>query len=173
MDAKSPKYEKLPQDPSFSDEESYYSEPSSATHGLLRTTHKSPKLHTRTQYLALILSTTIILILSTLLIHTRAQLRQHTTSPIGLSTRRTESRVVYMPSNYTSHNETEADEAWSGILAGHGVVAISPAYAAQHRLPESVKLPDGSGNSMYVLEAYHAMHCVVSHDPLHFPLFAL
>jgi hypothetical protein len=83
----------------------------------------------------------------------------------GLSLRRTETRTIYEPSKYTSANDTEADEAWSAILAGHGVVAISPSYASQHALPSSVSLPDGTGNKMYIVEAYHAMHCTVSVIP--------
>jgi hypothetical protein len=75
--------------------------------------------------------------------------------------RRIKERTIYTPSKYTSANDTEADKAWSSILAGHGVVSISPGYVSRHQLPASVSLPDGTGNKMYVIEAYHAIHCTV------------
>jgi hypothetical protein len=88
----------------------------------------------------------------------------------GLSMRRTKERTIYTLSKYTSANDTEADKAWSLILAGHGVVSISPSYVSRHQLPASVSLPDGTGNKMYVIEAYHAIHCTVCISPMHVPL---
>jgi hypothetical protein len=70
-------------------------------------------------------------------------------------------RVVYQHSAYVSQNETEASLAWESILAGHGVVAIDPHYASKKNLPSTVELLDGSGNLMYIIEAYHAIHCAV------------
>lgn len=71
-------------------------------------------------------------------------------------------RTLYQDSKFTSKNETEASLAWGGILAGHGIVSITPEYAAQRNLPPTSPLPDGNGNLAYVIEAYHAIHCVVS-----------
>lgn len=68
---------------------------------------------------------------------------------------------MYEPSKYTSHNETEADDAWKAILAGHGVITINSEYAAQHHLPDSVELSDKTDDMTYVIEAYHAIHCAV------------
>jgi hypothetical protein len=115
-----------------------------------------------------------------MIFYLRAEVHKHTTSPStplsyspninlksltkskdGLSLRRTETRTVYEPSRYTSPNETEADEAWSAILAGHGIVSIPRSYALQQDLPDSVELNDGSGNRVYAIEAYHAIHCTV------------
>ena len=71
-------------------------------------------------------------------------------------------RTLYQDSKFTSKNETEASLAWGGILAGHGIVSITPEYATQRNLPPTSPLPDGNGNLAYVIEAYHAIHCVVS-----------
>lgn len=74
---------------------------------------------------------------------------------------------MYEPSVFTSSNETLASAAWDGILAGHGVVAIDEDYARQQKLPPTSFLPAGraKGKLMYTLEAYHAMHCIVSDYP--------
>jgi hypothetical protein len=74
---------------------------------------------------------------------------------------RTEARTIYQHSKYVSHNEEEASAAWNSILPGHGVVAIEPTYAALKYLPATIELPNTGGKLAYVIEAYHAMHCVV------------
>ena len=85
----------------------------------------------------------------------------------GLRLDRNVNRSVYEHSKYLSHNETEASLAWDSILAGHGVVAIKPQYAAQKNLPSTATLPGSSGDLVYVIEAYHAIHCVVSLYSMH------
>jgi hypothetical protein len=62
-----------------------------------------------------------------------------------------------------SNDEAVASKAWEEILAGHGVIALDADYISEKKLPPSVALPDESGKFMYVIEAYHAMHCTVSH----------
>lgn len=74
---------------------------------------------------------------------------------------RTEPRTIYQHSKYVSSDEDEASEAWESILAGHGVVAIEPEYAAAKSLPNTVVLPNSGGKLTYVIEAYHAIHCIV------------
>jgi hypothetical protein len=75
---------------------------------------------------------------------------------------RTEPRTIYQHSKYISSDEQVASEAWENILPGHGVVAIERDYAVSKKLPETTILPESGGKSLYVIEAYHAMHCVVS-----------
>lgn len=85
----------------------------------------------------------------------------------GMELQRTEPRTLYQHSKYISSDEQEADEAWESILAGHGVIAIEPEYASAKNLPESVLLPNSGGKHAYVIEAYHAIHCVVRSIPVH------
>jgi hypothetical protein len=40
-------------------------------------------------------------------------------------------------------------------------VAIEPQYALEKGLPDTVALPHSDGKLTYVIEAYHAIHCVV------------
>jgi hypothetical protein len=88
----------------------------------------------------------------------------------GMPLQRTEPRIVYQHSKYISSNESEASEAWNSILPGHGVVAIEPAYAAAKGLPDTIALPRSGGKLTYIIEAYHAMHCVVSPSSFALPL---
>lgn len=81
---------------------------------------------------------------------------------VGLSRERTIDRRLYSPSVYTSPNETEAAIAWRKIRVGHGLVALDEQYIAEHNLPKSFKWPEDRSKHIYTIEAYHAMHCVVS-----------
>ena len=61
-----------------------------------------------------------------------------------------------------SQNETEAGQAWENIEAGHGLVAIDPRWASAQNLPATFEHPKDPTKVVYVLEAYHHIHCVVS-----------
>ena len=67
---------------------------------------------------------------------------------------------------YMSSNTTEANEAWDAIEPGHGVVAIDRTYAADHNLLPSSDHPSDLDKVIYVIEAYHAMHCLVRASPI-------
>lgn len=60
-----------------------------------------------------------------------------------------------------SPNETEAAAAWDAIESGHGDVAVDPRWAASRGLPPSFLHPLDSTRMVYVVEAYHAIHCLV------------
>lgn len=96
------------------------------------------------------------------MILTTVLIRIHSHSVAGLSYERTVSRTIYAHSKYMSEDEAVASKAWDEILAGHGVIALNADYVAQKNLPPSVSFPDDSESFMYVIEAYHAMHCLVS-----------
>ena len=70
-------------------------------------------------------------------------------------------RPAFTSSQYTSPNHTEANTAWQAIQPGHGVVAVSHEWAAQRQLPATMDLPMDSNMSVYVIEGYHALHCIV------------
>jgi hypothetical protein len=78
-----------------------------------------------------------------------------------MSLQRTEPRTIYQHSKYISSDEEEASKAWESILPGHGVIAVEPEYAKSKDLPETIVLPDSDGKLTYVIEAYHAIHCIV------------
>lgn len=79
------------------------------------------------------------------------------------------SRPAYASSIYVSPNHTEANQAWDSILAGHGVVALQPSLVRELRLPEyGVVFDDtykASGKHVFLIEAYHVMHCLASDSP--------
>ncbi|RDW87843.1 hypothetical protein BP5796_03537 [Coleophoma crateriformis] len=78
----------------------------------------------------------------------------------GLSRARTVIRELYAPSAYNSPNETEAAAAWDTIRVGHGIVALDEQYIAENHLPKSFAHPYHPTKHAYVIEAYHAIHCI-------------
>jgi hypothetical protein len=70
-------------------------------------------------------------------------------------------RTIYIPSAYMSENDTEADLTWDFISPGFGVVAVTREYAEQLALPETLVWREDPNKRVYVVEAYHAIHCVV------------
>jgi hypothetical protein len=79
----------------------------------------------------------------------------------GMPCQRTEPRTIYQHSKYVSQDYDEASTAWGTILSGHGVVVIEPEYASPKGLPQTNVLPNSGGKHAYVIETYHAMHCLV------------
>ncbi|KAL1610125.1 hypothetical protein SLS60_001790 [Paraconiothyrium brasiliense] len=107
----------------------------------------------------LIFAFLVIAIESIYIVEIQRRANRRFLGPTGLSHERTVSRTIYAHSKYMSNDEEVASEAWDEILAGHGVIALNADYVAAKKLPPSVSLLDNSGNFMYVIEAYHAMHC--------------
>ncbi|EME48628.1 hypothetical protein DOTSEDRAFT_30036 [Dothistroma septosporum NZE10] len=56
-----------------------------------------------------------------------------------------------------------ADELWEGVLPSHGLIAVDRVWAKEQHWPESMYLPkdpNGKEKGVYLLEAYHMMHCL-------------
>ena len=60
-----------------------------------------------------------------------------------------------------SYNATEADQAWNKIEAGHGLVSVDKEWAAAQHLPPTFGDPRHADRAVYIIEAYHHIHCVV------------
>ena len=71
-------------------------------------------------------------------------------------------RLGGLPSKYTSHNTTEANMAWDAIQPGHGIIAVDSEWAAMRNLPSTGPSALDPSKKIYIIEAYHAIHCVVS-----------
>ena len=62
---------------------------------------------------------------------------------------------------YSNHNDTELDSLWDAILPSHGVIAVDREWAAKRSWPDSMQWPSDERKSVYLLEAYHQIHCIV------------
>ena len=62
---------------------------------------------------------------------------------------------------YGSHNHTRDDQLWKAINPSHGFVAIDRQAAEDQHLPVAMYLPSDGTKGVYLLEAYHQLHCLV------------
>lgn len=58
-------------------------------------------------------------------------------------------------------NKSHTDELWAAILPSHGFVALDREYAKEKGWPQSMYLPHDKTKGVYLLEAYHYLHCLV------------
>lgn len=63
---------------------------------------------------------------------------------------------------YSERNFTETDALWDDINPAHGFIAMDRKWAKSQKWPDSMHLPSDDSKNVYLLEAYHLLHCVVS-----------
>ncbi|KAL4939928.1 hypothetical protein BDV06DRAFT_230777 [Aspergillus oleicola] len=73
-------------------------------------------------------------------------------------------RTVWKPlhwnTEYSPQNHSDADALWDAINAAHGIIAVDRAWAGKQNWPGSMALPDDASKGVYLLEAYHQLHCL-------------
>ena len=52
--------------------------------------------------------------------------------------------------------------AWDAIIPAHGLVAVDYKWAIDKRLPDTISLPSDKSKGVYIIDAYHQLHCLVS-----------
>ena len=65
----------------------------------------------------------------------------------------------------STENRTLSEPLWDDILPSHGIVAMNLDWASQRQWPQSMRLPSDRTKGVYLLEAYHLLHCLVIEDP--------
>jgi len=67
----------------------------------------------------------------------------------------------FQPSTvYSSENLEVASDAWERLNSDSGMVALDQDYIKSHSLPASQAFPWDPTKSVYMINAYHALHCV-------------
>lgn len=68
-------------------------------------------------------------------------------------------------SSYSSINPDQdqaIDKLWDDVLPAHGIVAVDHAWAAGKQMPATMSLPSDPSKGVYIIDAYHQLHCLVS-----------
>ena len=63
---------------------------------------------------------------------------------------------------YSPQNHSDSDGLWNAISPSHGFVAMDEKWALDRQWPDSMRLPSDNTKKIYLLEAYHQLHCLVS-----------
>ena len=69
-------------------------------------------------------------------------------------------RQFWWNTEYSSANQTSQDKMWDSILWTHGMVAMDREWAKSQNWPESMPLPGNETKAIWLLEAYHEVHCL-------------
>jgi len=82
----------------------------------------------------------------------------------------------------TRHHQSEelSDKMWDAIVPAHGIVAVDHEWAAAKNLPDSMSMPSDPSKGVYIIDAYHQLHClkivrktffeIARGEPLTYPL---
>lgn len=63
---------------------------------------------------------------------------------------------------YSGDNDTRSDSLWSSIRPARGVVALDHEWAVDHSLPRAQDFLGDPSKGLYIIDAYHQLHCLVS-----------
>ncbi|KAF5846380.1 hypothetical protein GGP41_003825 [Bipolaris sorokiniana] len=66
----------------------------------------------------------------------------------------------YWNTPWGSPNASEADRLWDNINTAHGHIAVAHEFAAENHWPSSLDIPGKPGKGLYLLQAYHQLHCL-------------
>ena len=61
----------------------------------------------------------------------------------------------------STFNESFNDEMWTSIATSPGVVALDNDYVDSQQIRRGAEFPWDKSKSMYVLNSYHSLHCLV------------
>ncbi len=53
------------------------------------------------------------------------------------------------------------DKSWAEVLPAHGIVAVEHDWALERQLPATMSLPSDPSKGVYIIDAYHQIHCLV------------
>ncbi|EUC46254.1 hypothetical protein COCMIDRAFT_93339 [Bipolaris oryzae ATCC 44560] len=66
----------------------------------------------------------------------------------------------YWNTPWGAPNASEADRLWDNINTAHGHIAVDHEFAAENHWPPSMDIPGKPGKGLYLLQAYHQLHCL-------------
>jgi hypothetical protein len=61
---------------------------------------------------------------------------------------------------YSSEDQIAQDEMWNSIVWTHGLIAVDQEWAKSQNWPETMARPNNGSQAVYLLEAYHEIHCL-------------
>ena len=62
-------------------------------------------------------------------------------------------------------NNTARDELWETLAIDRGAVAVDQETIEKHDLPDSMVFPWDTTKKVYIINAYHQLHCLVRNPP--------
>ena len=77
------------------------------------------------------------------------------------------STVLFTNNSHLLKDSREADLYWQDLLLSGGVVSLDTSWAKANGLRKSATSPSDESQSIYQVDVYHALHCLVCCGILH------
>ena len=62
---------------------------------------------------------------------------------------------------YSTNDHDDSDSLWDSIRPSHGFIAMDEDWVFECQWPDSMRLPSNADKRVYLLGAYHQLHCLV------------
>lgn len=72
----------------------------------------------------------------------------------------TQYKKFWWNTEYSSLNQTLQDELWDSVVWTHGMIAVDREWATSQKWHDTMPLPEDKSKGIYLLEAYHEVHCL-------------
>jgi hypothetical protein len=83
----------------------------------------------------------------------------NTTSLAGLGLTTTD--TFWQNTEYNHPNRTISDAAWESIDTSPNTISLDKEYTRKHNLSDSIPFPWDPSRGLYIIKAFHHMHCLV------------
>lgn len=77
------------------------------------------------------------------------------------------STIFFKNNSHLLKDSREADLYWQDLLLSGGVVSLDKSWAKANGLRKSATSPSDESQSIYQVDVYHALHCLVCYDISH------
>jgi hypothetical protein len=83
---------------------------------------------------------------------------QMLTAGLGLTTE----KAYWQHTEYLSSNKSTSNALWDAIDTSPNTIALDADYIKKHKLDPSIPFPWDQSKGLYLIKAFHHMHCLVS-----------
>lgn len=83
------------------------------------------------------------------------------------------STIFFKNSSHLLRDSREADLYWQDLLLSGGVVSLDTSWAKANGLRKSATSPSDDSQSIYQVDVYHALHCLVCYEISHVSIISI
>ncbi|CRG85576.1 hypothetical protein PISL3812_02623 [Talaromyces islandicus] len=72
----------------------------------------------------------------------------------------TQYKRFWWTTEYSSKNQSQQDELWNSIVWTYGMIGVDHEWSKSQHWPDTMSLPQDKTKAVYLLQAYHEIHCL-------------
>lgn len=71
--------------------------------------------------------------------------------------------TYWQSTEYTDPNRSISDLVWEAIDTSPNTISLDKDYTKKHNLGDSIPFPWDQSKGLYIVKAFHHIHCLVCH----------